>query len=118
MEVVVLIPLLQYKSYIFTVWCKYNIHKHTIHYFKLKACDDKKANWLLHSIQMKIIQLYNHLHILISGKECSLSPPTSVHSIITSTGNGRSGAYLCGEEVNYQCEDNISSLFGSRQKRC
>ncbi len=22
----------------------------------MKACDDKKANWLLHSIQMKIIQ--------------------------------------------------------------
>ncbi len=55
MKEVDLIPLLHYKSYIFSVWCKYNIHKHTIYYFKLKACDDKKANWLLHSIQMKIL---------------------------------------------------------------
>ncbi len=51
------------------------------------------------------MEIYNHLHILISEKECSLSPPTSAHSIITSTGNGSSGAYLCGEVVNYQCEE-------------
>ncbi len=51
------------------------------------------------------MEIYNHLHILISGKECSLSPPTSAHSIITSTGNGSSGAYLCGEVVSYQCEE-------------
>ncbi len=58
------------------------------------------------------MEIYNHLNILISGKECSLSPPTSAHSIITSTGNGSSGAYLCGEVVNYQCEESYEISLG------